>query len=45
VSARDFINSWSAAGPSHHCAIGTGHISEKIGKLADLLGLEFKLLC
>ena len=45
VSARDFINSWSNAGPSHHCAIGVGHISEKIHKLADLLNIEYISIC
>jgi len=45
VSAREFINSWSKAGPSHHCAIGMGHLSEKIRKLADLLDIEYRLIC
>jgi L-arabinose isomerase len=45
VSAREFINNWSKAGPSHHCAIGTGHISEKIRKLADLLNVEYFQVC
>jgi L-arabinose isomerase len=45
VTAREFINNWSKAGPSHHCAIGVGHISEKIRKLADLLNLEYISVC
>jgi len=24
IPARDFIDNWSKAGPSHHCAIGVG---------------------
>ncbi|MDR1562841.1 MAG: L-fucose/L-arabinose isomerase family protein [Dysgonamonadaceae bacterium] len=39
--ARRFINEWSKVGPSHHCAIGTGHIADKIAKLAWLLGIKF----
>ena len=35
--ARQFMNAWSKAGPSHHCAIGVGHISGKIEKIAFLL--------
>lgn len=35
--ARAFVDNWSKAGPSHHCAIGTGHIAEKIKKMAKLL--------
>ena len=45
IHARDFINNWSNAGPSHHCAIGTGHISDKIKKLANLLKIEFLSIC
>jgi L-arabinose isomerase len=36
LSAKDFINRWSAQGPAHHCAIGIGHIAHKIEKLAVL---------
>ncbi len=45
VSARDFIDRWSKAGPSHHCAIGVGHISGKIRKFAELLNIECKSIC
>ncbi len=45
LPAREFIDSWSKAGPSHHCAIGTGHISEKIRKLADLLNIDYCQIC
>jgi len=45
VPARDFINKWSEAGPSHHCAIGVGHISGKIHKLADLLNIKYLSIC
>lgn len=36
---RGFIDNWSKAGPSHHCAIGVGHVAECIEKLARLLGI------
>lgn len=45
ISAREFIDNWSKAGPSHHCAIGVGHISSKISKLAGLLNLGFLKIC
>lgn len=44
-SARDFINNWAKAGPSHHCAIGTGHVSGKIQKLAELLNIDYQRIC
>jgi L-arabinose isomerase len=40
--ARGFMNAWSGAGPAHHCAIGVGHISGKISKLARLLHVEHR---
>jgi L-arabinose isomerase len=45
LSAREFINNWSKAGPSHHCAIGTGHISSRISKLSELLNIGFEKIC
>ena len=27
------MDDWSMGGPSHHCAIGTGHVAGKIEKL------------
>jgi L-arabinose isomerase len=37
--ARSFMNQWSKAGPSHHCAIGLGHLAEKLEKIAFLLNI------
>ena len=39
LSARDFVEQWSRLGPSHHCAIGTGHIADQIEKLGALIGV------
>lgn len=41
TGARAFINAWNAEGPAHHCAVGIGHIASKLGKFAQLLGMEF----
>ncbi len=38
--ARKFISDWSSHGPSHHCAVGTGHIASKLLKLGHLLGID-----
>ena len=45
VGARSFVEMWNAEGPSHHCAVGVGHIAERITKLGDLLGLETIRVC
>ncbi|MBC7812940.1 MAG: arabinose isomerase, partial [Burkholderiales bacterium] len=45
LDARQFIEAWNAAGPAHHCAIGAGHISGKIQKLAKLLGIRSNKVC
>lgn len=38
--ARSFIEQWSKAGPSHHCAIGIGHVAGQIRKFAILAGIR-----
>lgn len=43
--ARNFMNLWSKAGPSHHSAIGVGHIAHKIEKIASLLALPCVRVC
>jgi len=45
IGARDFINSWAAAGPSHHCAIGIGHIAGRIKKLSEMLNVQYLKIC
>jgi L-arabinose isomerase len=45
ISARDFINKWSKAGPSHHCAIGIGHQANALEKVAMLIGIPILKIC
>ena len=40
TGARKFVNDWNAQGPAHHCAVGIGHIANKIEKLGRLLDVE-----
>ena len=41
---RAFFDKWSKAGPSHHCAVGIGHVADRLAKVAALMGLEIKVL-
>jgi L-arabinose isomerase len=45
LGAKAFLNAWSGAGPAHHCAIGVGHIADKIEKLGAILGLDVVRVC
>jgi L-arabinose isomerase len=45
IGARLFMNEWSKQGPSHHCAIGVGHIANKIEKLGNILNLRVVRIC
>ncbi len=45
VGARKFVNDWNAQGPAHHCAVGVGHIADKIDKLGKLLSVEVTKVC
>jgi L-arabinose isomerase len=40
AGARNFVQSWNAQGPAHHCAVGIGHIGSRIKKLGLLLGMD-----
>jgi L-arabinose isomerase len=45
LSAKEFVRRWCMAGPAHHAAIGLGHTSTKLEKLAALLNIELIRIC
>lgn len=45
IGARKFVESWNVHGPAHHCAVGVGHMTGKLQKLAALLGIESVRVC
>ena len=45
IGARQFVNEWNRNGPAHHCAVGVGHIADKIKKLGQLLKIDVVQVC
>ncbi len=45
TGARKFIDAWSGHGPAHHCAIGVGHIADKLEKFAKIINMETIRVC
>jgi L-arabinose isomerase len=45
IGARRFVNEWNAHGPAHHCAVGVGHIANKLEKLGLVLDIETVRVC
>ena len=37
----EFFERWCAEGPTHHVALGVGHVAGEVRKVASLLGLEY----
>ena len=44
VTAKEFIERWSKTGPSHHCSIGTGHVSGVLKKYGFILGIPVNII-
>jgi L-arabinose isomerase len=45
LGARKFVENWNSHGPAHHCAIGIGHVSNQLEKVAQLLQFPFVRVC
>jgi L-arabinose isomerase len=45
IGIREFVEKWNSQGVAHHCAIGLGHQSRVLHKLASLLGIECVQVC
>ena len=45
LGARGFVEAWNAQGPAHHCAVGVGHLADRIHKLGALKGLRVVQVC
>jgi L-arabinose isomerase len=45
IGAVRFVEQWNEQGPTHHCAVGVGHIAGRIAKLARLLEIPLVRVC
>ena len=41
LAPAEFLERWCAEGPTHHVALGVGHVGSEVRKVASLLGLEY----
>jgi len=41
----EFVNRWCAEGPTHHCALGVGHLLGRFRKISSLLGIPLAEVC
>jgi L-arabinose isomerase len=45
IGIKEFVNRWSSAAPSHHCAVGIGHVAATIEKFGKLVGIRTIRVC
>ena len=45
IGARAFVERWNAQGPAHHCAVGVGHLADRMAKLGALLSMDVVRVC
>jgi L-arabinose isomerase len=45
IGARAFVEAWNAQAPAHHCAVGLGHLSGRLDKVARLLAIPCVQVC
>ncbi len=45
LGPAEFVNKWCEQGPTHHCALGTGRMKQRLAKLSALMGVELAEVC
>ncbi len=43
-SVSEFVEKWCSAGPTHHFALGVGHVASKIRHVAKVLDIEAEVI-
>lgn len=44
LGPAEFVNRWCEEGPTHHCALGVGHVKGEIAKLSELTGIPLAVV-
>jgi L-arabinose isomerase len=42
LAPAEFVDAWCAEAPTHHCALGVGHVARVLGKFGRLAGLDVR---
>ena len=45
LGPAEFVNKWCEEGPTHHCALGVGHVRSAVKKLSELLQVQLVEVC
>ena len=45
LGTRAFVSAWNSHGPAHHCAVGVGHVTGTLDKVAALLQIDAIKVC
>ena len=45
LGPREFVNRWCEEGPTHHCALGIGHLAGSLRKLSELTEIPLVEVC
>jgi L-arabinose isomerase len=45
TGARRFVTDWNSHAPAHHCAVGVGHVADRIERLGQLLRIPVNRVC
>jgi L-arabinose isomerase len=45
LGPAEFVNSWCQEGPTHHCALGVGHVQPIVAKVSELAEIQVVNVC
>ncbi|HWB83618.1 MAG TPA: L-fucose/L-arabinose isomerase family protein [Bryobacteraceae bacterium] len=45
LSPGQFVNEWCREGPTHHCALGVGHMQDVVARIGELMNVRVVKVC